>query len=394
MPFNSTTLDSIITARGLTPKEAAAAAAMSPKKLQETLQGDNVPSTIQILKLANRLAVPAYAFFLSSYEIAPSEIIDFRAAKPHSLKYGKDTSRFSSLFATRDFLADLYKRLGWDAPQYLYQIDAEENPEQFAASVAKMLDIETLRSSTDSKSQFYKMLRNSIEDLGIYVIQDHNFSDKIDGFAIYHTSFTSNLIFVNSAKRNHGARTFTLAHELAHIFGKRSALTNNYEFDNDVEKFCNEFASALLIPRDRLIKEIETNRYSFKDYEWTVRSADKLSEHFKTSISAMLVRLAKLGYAKWEYQKEFSKGFGSKSYADSVKPQSFGGRNGPAPGVVDLAYLGTRAVSVITSALAAGLTSSYEIFEQTGLSKKRIEGLTAVAREKELVRGVSNVVAS
>lgn len=392
MPFESSTLQSIIDARGLSSKEAASVAAMSAKKLDDTLRGENVPSKIQILKLAEKLAVPAYAFFMKAYEVAPSEIIDFRADKPHSMKYGKDTQRFSSILSTRDFLAELYKRLGWDAPEHIYSINPEENPEQLAASVENVLDVKKLRETAETKAEFYKLLRKAVEDLGVYVIQDHNFSDNIDGFAVYHSSFTSNMIYVNSARRNHGARSFTIAHELSHIFGKRSAITNNYEYDNDIESFCNDFASALLIPRNDLIYEIENKKYSFIDYDWTIISAIKLSEYFKTSISAMLVRLAKLGYAPWAHQKKFSQGFGGSGFIDTIKPKTFGPKDGPPPGVVDLAYLGNRAVSVIASAVSANLTSHYEIFEHTGLSRKRIDGLIKVASEKMLIRKTDNAV--
>jgi Zn-dependent peptidase ImmA (M78 family) len=383
----------MIAVRGLNAAEASNAAGMSAKKLQSTLAGDNIPTKNQIIKLAERLAVPPHAFFVIDFDVPPSLIMDFRASESAALKYGKDTHRFQHVIDIRDFLATLYKRLDWDAPQSLYDFDANSNPEQFAASVNQTLQLNKLRQEAKDKAEFYKLFRSRVEDIGIYVIQDHNFSSEIDGFAIYHESFTSNLIFVNSIKRNHGAKSFTLAHELSHIFGKRSAITNNYQYDNEIETFANDFAASLLIPRDELIDVISQHKFHFFEYNLAVSSATRLSNIFKTSVSAMLVRLAKLGYVDGGYPRQFIAGFGKDNFLDSQKPPGGGGKDGPEPGVIDLAYLGSRAVTVLTSALAQGLTTTFEIFEHTGLSKKRIDGLMTIAKEKSLVKESSHAVA-
>lgn len=356
---------------------------MSVKRVLATLAGENIPTKNQIINLANRLAVPPHAFFTNKFTIAPSPIVDFRASKPESLKYGKDAGKFEYIFTLRDFLAELYSRIDLDAPDRLFSSEPDENPEQFAKAVETYLGLKKIREDTNTKSDFYRIFRQSVEKLGIFVIQDHNISAQIDGFALHHEQFTSNLIFVNTLKRNHGAKSFTHAHELAHIFGKRSAITNNYQYDNHVETYANEFAASLLIPREELIQELNTKKYFFNSYEVARQSAERLADKFKCSISAMLVRLQRLGYSKSEYTATFLSGFGKANFLDADKPQAFGPKDGPKPGVVDLAYLGPRAVSVIVTALERGLTSKYEVFENTGLSKKRIEGLIHVAAERE-----------
>lgn len=356
---------------------------MSEKRVQATLSGEHIPTKNQIVNLANRLAVPPHAFFSEDFEILPSPIVDFRASKPKSLQYGTDASKFEYIFLLRDFLADLYLRLDLGAPEKLYSSDPDENPEQFARSVEVVLGLKSIRSSAATKGDFYKEFRQRVEKLGIFVIQDHNISVEIDGFALSHDSFTSNLIFVNSLKRNAGAKSFTLAHELAHIFGKRSAISNNYQYDNAVELYANEFAACLLIPREDLLDELNRGKYFFNSYEVARQSAERLSEVFKCSISAMLVRLERLGLSKREYTKTFLSSFGKPNFLDSDKPAAFGSKDGPKPGVIDFAYLGGRASSLIIEALEKGVTNKYEVFENTGFSKKRIEGLIEVVTERE-----------
>lgn len=387
MPFNPKILTSVLDARGVDAGTLSTALKMSNDRLTEALAGKRVPTKNQIFKLAEVLAVPAYAFFLSEFSVKPSELMDFRNRKPKRMKYGLHATKFESLFNLRDFLADLYTRLDIDAPQQLLSEQPDENPEQFASTIAKILSIETIRNSTKTKRDFYRLFRDKVEDLGIFVIQNHLFPVEIDGLAIYHSTFSSNLIYINSSRRNHGAKTFTLAHELAHILGKRSAISDNYGVDNEVEKFCNRFAASLLLPRSGFFSFVEQRNLSFQTYDSAINSADKISRHFKTSVSAALVRASELGLADGDYYRRFASGFGSVDYLDTIKPKGGGGsEEGPEPGIIDLAQYGKRAVAIIAQSLIEKKTTEYEVFKRTSLSKKRIEGLMLISAKENLIK--------
>ncbi|WP_422022035.1 ImmA/IrrE family metallo-endopeptidase [Roseibium sp.] len=375
MSFYSYTLKKIMAARGVAPETVAKSAGISAKTLFSIIDGDKAPTKRQIINLAKRLAVPPYAFFIEDYNLKPSPIVDFRANRPKALQYGKDAAKFEYIVTLRDFLADLYQRLDYDAPQQLFSSEPDENPEQFARSIENILNLRKIRTNSNNKVDFFKNFRKAVEDLGIFIIQDHHIHEDIDGFALYHDSFTSNLIFVNSGKRNQAAKSFTIAHELAHILGKRSAISNNYEYDNEIESYANEFAACLLIPREEILSEIEKRGLVFADYENTLSSAKTLSEYFKSSISAVFVRLERLGLSNKTHTRLFLSGFGKKEFPDSEKPRSFGSKEGPKPGVIDSAFLGERASNIIADAIKLGVTTKYEVFENTGLSKKRIDGL-------------------
>lgn len=388
MPFNPAVLNKLLDSRGVSADSLSSALKISKDRFSEAQRGERVPTKNQIFRIADLLAVPAYAFFMEKFEVKDPEIIDFRAKKPKPFKYGLAASKFEDLFSLRDFLADLYSRLDIAAPDMLLSEQPDENPEQFAATIAKLISIENLRQEAKTKNEFYKSFREKIEDLGVFVVQNHNFPTDIDGFAMYHKNFTSNLIFVNSSKRNHGAKTFTLAHELAHILGKRSAISDNYRSDNEVERFCNRFAASLLIPRDKFLAIVEQKHLTFGSYDDAVESAKVISNIFKTSVSAALVRALEMGYGERQYYAAFSKGFGTPDFLDTLKPKGGGGNEeGPEPGVVDLAAYGKRAVAVIAEALNSSKTTDYEIFKKTGLSRRRINGLRAVAEKKGLSVG-------
>lgn len=389
MPFNPAVLNKILDDRGIDADTLSSSIKISKDRFIEALRGERVPTKNQILKIASLLAIPAYALFMESFAVRDPEIIDFRSKNPKPFKFGVNAGKFEALLLCRDFLADLYNRLDFDAPDALLSEQPDENPEQFAANIAKLISVDRLQSAAKSKSEFYKNFRDKIEDLGIFVMSDHYMAVDIDGFAVYHKNFSSNIIFVNSAKRNHGAKTFTLAHELAHILGKRSAVSDNYKARNDVERFCNRFAASLLIPRDRFFSVVEEKRLSFDTYSNAVSSATEISNVFKTSVSAALIRAVEFRLAESSYYRTFAMGFGSSDFPDAIKPNGGGGNSdGPEPGIIDLATYGKRAVAIITEALRANKTTDYEIFKNTGLSRRRINGLRSIAQKKELSAGV------
>lgn len=388
MPFNPDVLNNLLDLRGIDADDLSSSIKISKERFIEAQRGERIPTKNQIFKIASLLAVPAYALFMEGFEVRAPEIVDFRAKNPKPFKFGVNAEKFENILLLRDFLADLYNRLDLDAPDKLLSEQPDENPEQFAATIAKLISIDRLQSEAKSKTEFYKLFREKIEDLGVFVMQDHYFPADIDGLAVYHANFTSNVIFINSAKRNHGAKTFTLAHELAHILGKRSAITDNYKARNEIERFCNRFAASLLIPRDKFFSVVEEKRLSFGTYDDAVDAAKAISNIFKTSVSAALVRAVEFGLAESRYYHTFAMGFGSPDFVDTLKPRGGGGNeDGPEPGIIDLAAYGKRAVSVITEALNTHKTTDYEIFKKTGLSRRRIDGLRSIAKKKELSIG-------
>jgi Zn-dependent peptidase ImmA (M78 family) len=85
--------------------------------------------------------------------------------------------------------------------------------------------------------------------------------------------------------RNHAGerQRFTLAHELAHMFLKCEGSVN-------IEKACNRFAGAFLIPGEMLIREVGLHRKSI-----SIRELFQLKPRFGASAQAIVYRCKDLG---------------------------------------------------------------------------------------------------
>lgn len=95
-------------------------------------------------------------------------------------------------------------------------------------------------------------------------------------------------IFVNE-RAGYERRRYTIAHELGHLLlaePERDTIARRMKCDDDVERFCDAFAAALLLPRD-LVRAYRREAECLA----TVRD---LAQQTRTSLAAVTVRLNEL----------------------------------------------------------------------------------------------------
>ncbi len=96
------------------------------------------------------------------------------------------------------------------------------------------------------------------------------------------------------------AKTFTLFHEYAHLMLGSAGVCIRGEDNTDrglVEKWCNQFAAAFLIPADSL-RDVARTKFNVTGLtDWHLNDVRKLAVRFKVSRPAMALRLQELGLA-------------------------------------------------------------------------------------------------
>lgn len=129
----------------------------------------------------------------------------------------------------------------------------------------------------------------------------NNYGNSFDGLLEHKAGKFD--IYLNSNKVKHiyePRLRFTLAHELGHyiIDEHRNALRlglspshpsfTNFSSDNEVELEADFFASSLLIPKSRLLKDVYRRKFSFDIIE-------EIATKYQTSITATLIKFASIG---------------------------------------------------------------------------------------------------
>jgi Zn-dependent peptidase ImmA (M78 family)/transcriptional regulator with XRE-family HTH domain len=121
-------------------------------------------------------------------------------------------------------------------------------------------------------------LADVLEEHGLLVVTVETTEDsKFDGLA---TAADGHCILVVNKLKPGDRQRFTLAHELAHIL-----LDDRFDGTVDIERACNRFAGAFLVPRERVIAELGEHR---KHLGW--RELFMLKHEWGLSMAAWLHR--------------------------------------------------------------------------------------------------------
>jgi Zn-dependent peptidase ImmA (M78 family)/transcriptional regulator with XRE-family HTH domain len=286
-------------------------------RLERWLRGEDRPTLKQLERFAHVTHAPVGYFFLPEPPEEPVPIPDFRTAG--NVHIGRPTP---------DLLDTIYLCLQRQEWYRECALAAGEPPLAFVGS-ARLTDddvgtAERIRKALgfdlEERSQlstWTDALRRFIEQadaLGVLVMASavvgSNNRRKLDpvefrGFAL--SDPLAPLVFINGADTK-AAQMFTLAHELAHLWLGRSALSDvdpKTVPKNEVERWCNTVAAELLVPL-RVLHD------SLKAREELRQTLDRLARQFKVSTLVILRRLHDAGRLSreqfWkEYEAELSR---------------------------------------------------------------------------------------
>lgn len=222
--------------------------------------------------------------------------------------------------------------------------------------------------------ELFNLLRDIIEDKNILVFQISMPVEDARGFAI--VDDTPAIIVVNS-KDQIEARIFSLMHEFGHILLKESgiSLPENaliVKSPEPVEKWCNEFASAFLLPKSVAKSIFDENKKSLTE----TKILDKLSRKYKLSKAMLLYNMLKLEYISYlEYEKTLER-YKPKPI-ESKKSKVFA----PSADKKCLSEKGQKFVSLVINNMEKGLITHSEALGYLSLKSRNLEKVANKAKK-------------
>lgn len=119
----------------------------------------------------------------------------------------------------------------------------------------------------------------------------------------------SKFMLINSA-HSIGRQHFTIMHELYHLFVQKDfehVICEDDENGNHKkeEELADIFAANLLIPKDGILKRVNSSELGKKD-KISINSILELEQYFSCSHKSMLKRLEQLGFISNEYKDRLS----------------------------------------------------------------------------------------
>jgi len=271
-------------------------------------KGSDYPRLTQLRNLAKLYKKALVFFFLPEPPTKdphpiPKELRTISSAKGINFSY-KTFLAFNRAHTTQLIAKDLATNVGHSMELKFNYVTTATNPEELANEYRKKfsLSFEQQKNWRDGYEAF-EGLRYMIESLGIVVTQSSFPLGEARGFALIENDCP--VIVINSKDVING-RIFTLIHEFAHVMLNANDIFLYNDEDNfidghkTIEKFCNSFAGAFLIPAKDLLNHPLVNG-STKTTRWDDSALNTLSRNFKVSKEAILRRLVTLDLASQQY---------------------------------------------------------------------------------------------
>ena len=282
---------------GLTIPEVSRRLNIGESTITEWETGDKKPTLNTLKKLTSLYKRPLAIFFLPTPPLEPPLPADYRVLPEEKRRpltkqalLAIRRARYLQSVATEllteestgDILPSLERVSLNDDPEFV----AERERTKLGVSV---IDQQCFRSVYDAFNRWREVLENQ----RILVLQSRLSVEEARGFSLIDSLIP--VISVNISDSIH-ARVFTLFHEYAHILTKVSGICtpeNISPYDTNtqiIERFCNHFAGAFLVPRNALDRDInarEIRRRGTIDNSLLYETANR----FRVSAQVVLRRL-------------------------------------------------------------------------------------------------------
>jgi len=245
---------------GLSQEEAAQKLALRSKTgasmmIDNFEKGVAFPTPKKLIEIAKLYRRPLITFYLQTPPAEAPKGEDFRTLP--DAPSPKENANLDALIRDVYVRQNIVREALFDAEtavnlDFVGSINNQENPTEVVRKVTSKCNISVneYRSTADAHEAF-NYLRKKIESCGIYVLLignlgSHHSNIPVEIFrGIAISDKYAPFIVVNDNDSKY-AWSFTLLHELAHIFLGKSGVSN-IRTDSNVEKFCNDVASQILL---------------------------------------------------------------------------------------------------------------------------------------------------
>ena len=299
--------------RGLSARDVANKLKETEATINNWESGTKKPTFAHIEKLASIYKRPLAAFLLSEPPQEPPVPKDYRTELSQKHKPLTPNTLLTIRKARRLQISALELNKELENPLKPITIKAilSENPEAVAKKVRDNVLLSNFNvSASNNSDEAFEAWKTILEDNGILVFQISIPQREIKGFSIIEGELPA--IVVNRGDEAN-SKIFSLFHELGHILLNESGICDMLEDEHSpkIERFCNHFAGAFLVPAQNLIGHILVSQN--KSAIWENQILNSIANDFRVSREVILRRLLIHGkttndfYKKWreKYVKEY-----------------------------------------------------------------------------------------
>lgn len=365
---------------GYSPDEAAKKLALSPRSLAAIEAGEKAPSSKQLQNMAEKYRRPLLTFYMSEIPSAAERGQDFRTL-PEAPEPGTNAlvdALLRDVIVRQELVRSSLEEAEEDEPHaFVGSASMADGPTRIATAIQNALKFDrAMFREQPNVTEAFKALRNAAERIGVFVILQGNLGthhSDIDarifrGFAL--SDKIAPFVVINE-KDSRAAWSFTLLHELAHIWLGQTGISA-YNGDIAVEKFCDSVASAFLLNPDELA-EVDTRHAA---------SQDELAEQVGSFAGARNLSRKMVAYNLWRAGRiasavyfDLSNRFDAERGEKAPKGENRERDGGPNYYVVRRHRLGPGLIDVTSRLLQSGVMSTIKAGRVLGVKPTAVDRL-------------------
>lgn len=365
------------TSLGLTVQDVASKLDKDRKTVEQWEFGKTLPTLAQLEKLAYAIYKrPLAVFFLAKPPQETTAKQDFRTLPEKEITHLSPELR---LFFRKAKHHQLVLKQINDGNNPLskpihkeFQLRTTNNPTNTANKLRGYLGItKKLQQGFKNSEDAFKHYRDIVEKGGIYLFQ-YPLHD-VRGFSLMDKEFP--VIVLNSGDRSNG-KIFTLFHELCHILFNTGGIFKDFYAEelkknpNQIEIFCNQFASDLLLPNHELLIE-STVIENTSNKQWTDETLQEIAGTYKVSKEVVLRKLLDSGKTTQAFYNKTRRRWNEKYQRDKEEnKRKPGGGNYHA---ANLSHLGENYVTQILTNLHNGKLTSMQVADFLNIKINKIK---------------------
>ncbi|MGU3495890.1 ImmA/IrrE family metallo-endopeptidase [Xanthobacteraceae bacterium A53D] len=356
-------------------------------RLRALEEGSGEPSRPLLLRISQQYRRPLVTFFLADPPQAATRGEDFRTLPAEFAR--RDAALVDALLrevrARQEMVRSLLETE--DEARILPFVDSrriEDGAAALADDIQRHLSfsLEGFRRSNAGANGAFSYLRDCVERTGVFVLligDLGNYRSALDvelyrGFAL--ADPIAPMIVIND-QDSRAAWSFTLLHELAHIWIGRSGVSGTNS-SSIVEQFCNDVAGRILIPAADVQAEAAL---SGADFDFVLDRIRDLADRWRVSRSAVaykLFREAIIDRDVWMRSVAIFRQQWIRERQDR-REQAREGESGPSYYVVRRHRLGARLIDLSARMLAEGALSPTKAAKILGVKPGNVFTLTGGA---------------
>ena len=343
----------------MTPDAAAQAIGVDISRYINWENGTEHPTYAMLKKISDVFRKPSAVFFFPEPPQLPSIKGDLRTL-PDEIVNSFSKNVIIQFEKAKVYQLSLEELYGSKESIITQRSSFPKDIDQLCVFIRMKLEFPiSAQKARKSTKVVFEIFREKFYDLGIYVFKDAFKDNRISGICLNDDHFP--VIIINNSM-SFARQIFTLFHELYHIISDTSGveiIRDDYyvaldEQQADIERACDIFANAFLVPMDDFVQELKKKPIN----EERIEELATLYSVSKEAIMYKLYKMEKMTPAEYNDLKEFFYGDAIRN-GDKKKGQSGGGNHY----YTQLAYLGQKYTGDVFKQYFSGKIDSVRVSE-------------------------------